>query len=83
MQPEVKKYLSDMAAAAAAIDVFCLDRAPSDLSSDNLFRSAVYYQFVIIGEALSQLRRLDEPTFDRISEASRIVGFRNQVIHGY
>ena len=43
----------------------------------------MYYQFVIIGEALSQLRKIDEPTFNRISEAPRIIGFRNQIIHGY
>jgi uncharacterized protein with HEPN domain len=44
--------------------------------------AAVYYEFVIIGEALTNLRQTDEPTYDRISENSRIVGFRNQIIHG-
>ena len=37
----------------------------------------------MIGEAISQLRQIDEPTFDTITEAPRIVGFRNQIIHGY
>jgi len=83
MPPEVKKYLSDMTEAAAAIETFCRGRVIADLSSDKFFRSAVYYQFVIIGEALSQLHKIDEATFARITEATRIVGFRNQIIHGY
>lgn len=36
-----------------------------------------------MGEALSQLRNFDRQTYDRISESTRIVGFRNQVVHGY
>ena len=37
----------------------------------------------MIGEALSQLRKIDESTYDRISENWKIVGLRNQLIHGY
>jgi len=83
MLPEVKKYLTDMADAANEITSFCAGRSESDFTSDKQLRSAVYFQFVIVGEALSQLRKLDESIFDQISEAPRIVAFRNQVIHGY
>jgi uncharacterized protein with HEPN domain len=38
---------------------------------------------VIIGEALARLRALDEPTSYRVTECRRIIGFRNQIIHGY
>jgi uncharacterized protein with HEPN domain len=38
---------------------------------------------VIIGEALTQLRSFDPQTAQRISDFSRIIGFRNQVVHGY
>jgi uncharacterized protein with HEPN domain len=48
-----------------------------------LLRAGIYYEFVVVGEALSQLRELDEATAERISEHWRIVGFRNQIIHGY
>jgi uncharacterized protein with HEPN domain len=48
-----------------------------------MLRSAIYWQFALIGESLSKLRNLDPPTFDLISESWRIVGFRNQILHGY
>jgi len=38
---------------------------------------------VIIGEALSQLRLRDESMVEHITESHRIIGFRNQIVHGY
>lgn len=83
MQLETRKLLLDMFEAVASIEEFIKGRTLADLAHDKLFRSAISYQFVIIGEAISQLRRLDQTTFDGITESSRIVGFRNQIIHGY
>ena len=83
MQPEVRKLLGDMADAADSIITFTRDRELADLATDDLFRSAIYWKFSVIGEAMTQLRRLDEPTADAISESKRIVAFRNQIIHGY
>ena len=37
----------------------------------------------MIGEALAQLRHQDEATAQQLSEYARIIGFRNQIIHGY
>jgi uncharacterized protein with HEPN domain len=83
MRPETRKLLLDMLEAVASIEEFAQGRAFADLGRDKLFRSGISYQFVIIGEAISQLRRLDPATFEESSESSRIVGFRNQIIHGY
>lgn len=41
------------------------------------------WNFVIIGEALSQLNKLDSATAELITESRRIIAFRNQLIHGY
>lgn len=46
-------------------------------------RDAVNWNFCVIGEALSQLKKSDEPTARRITDHSRIIGLRNQLIHGY
>jgi uncharacterized protein with HEPN domain len=46
-------------------------------------RSAVERQFAIIGEALSQLAKLDPGLATRIPELRRVVAFRNGLIHGY
>ena len=83
MQPESKKFLADVLDSAIAIETFTQGRELTDLTQNVLLRSAVYWQFAIIGEALSQLRRLDSATFERITDSWRIVGFRNQILHGY
>ena len=75
MQPESRKLLSDMLEAAKAILEFTDGKDFPELGQDKLLRSGIYYQFVIIGEALTQLRHFDRPAYDRISESSRIVGF--------
>ena len=83
MPPEHKKFLFDMQRSAILITQFIAGKSVSDFKQDQLLRSAVYYQFTIIGEALSQLRAIDSGIEQRISETPRIIGFRNQVIHGY
>ena len=83
MPPESRKLLLDMLDAASSILRFVQGKQAAELQRDDLLRSALYYQFVIVGEALSQLRARDELTFDQISENWRIIGFRNQIIHGY
>jgi uncharacterized protein with HEPN domain len=83
MQPESRKFLTDVREAARSVSTFTTGRALEDFKTDNLLKSAVYWQFAIIGEALSQLRRIDPPVLPQISESNRIIAFRNQIIHGY
>ncbi len=72
-----------MQAAANAIAEFTTGRNLSDLAADKLLRAAIYYEFVVIGEALARLHQSDPQTAEKISEHWRIIGFRNQIIHGY
>lgn len=83
MPPESRKLLLDMQAAANSIDEFVAGKTVADLANDKLLRAGIYFQFMIVGEALSQLRDLDEATTERLSEYWRIIGFRNQIVHGY
>ncbi len=46
-------------------------------------RAATERMFEIMGEAMTRLRDTDEETFQAISGAGSIVGFRNRLIHGY
>ena len=48
-----------------------------------MLRAAVERQFELIGEALSQLARVDEVLVARISEYQRIIAFRNVLVHQY
>ena len=83
MQLEAKKYLYDIQQAAVRISEFTSGKQFEDYRSNTMLRAAVERQFEIIGEALSQLARLDERLVQRISEHRRIVAFRNILIHGY
>jgi uncharacterized protein with HEPN domain len=83
MQPESAKYLRDMLDAASAIEQYTQGRSVDDFLQLTWVRHAANWNFCIIGEALSQLKRIDEGTAARITEHSKIIGFRNQLIHGY
>ncbi len=83
MRLEAQKFLADALDAALSIEEFTRDRSFADMGQDKLLRSGIYWQFAIIGEALAQLRKIDEAVFNRISDSWRIVGFRNQIVHGY
>ena len=48
-----------------------------------VLHSAVERKFTIVGEALSQLARIDAQLAASIPQLSEIVAFRNFLIHGY
>jgi uncharacterized protein with HEPN domain len=83
MLPKTRKLLSDMAEASDAISEFVANVNLPQFLENKIVRAAVYYEFLIVGEVLSQLRQVEESVADRISEHQRIIGFRNQIIHGY
>ncbi len=83
MQLEAKKYLYDVQQATRRLTEFTAGKDFNDYQQDPMLRAAVERQFEIIGEALGQLAKLDRTIAARISEHSRIIAFRNILIHGY
>jgi len=83
MRPESKKFLYDIRKAGELLAEFAEDKTLSDYLADAFLRSAVERQFEIIGEALSQAIKLEPDLANAISEAKRIISFRNILIHGY
>jgi uncharacterized protein with HEPN domain len=83
MQPESAKFLSDIAEAAARITAYTQNKTLADFLATSELRDAVQWNFMIIGEALSQLAKSDTVTPAKITEWRRIIAFRNQLIHGY
>ncbi len=83
MRLESLKYLYDLAHAATLALEFVQGKTYSDHTSDAMLRSAVEPQVAILGEALTQLAKVDSQTASRITEYQRIIAFRNILIHGY
>ena len=83
MQLESRTLLTDALTAVDLIEQFTRGRKLEDLAANPLLRSGIYWQFAVLGEALSRLQKVDTATFELISESWRIVGFRNQILHGY
>ena len=82
-QLDIRKYLFDINEACELLIQFTAGKAFSDYTASPMLRSAVERQFEIIREALVQLLRLDPSLRSRISDAGRIIAFRNRLIHGY
>ena len=83
MHADARKLLWDAQEAVARISRFTDGKTFADYEADDYFRSAVERQFEIVGEAFSQLSRVDANTAAAIPKLSRIVAFRNVLIHGY
>lgn len=77
------KYLWDAHRAAERVARFTFGRSFSDYLADDMMRAAVERQFEIMGEAFAGLRRVDPALARAIPDLSRIVAFRNVLIHGY
>ncbi len=83
MQRDLRLYLWEIREAGDRIATFIRDQSFDDYLSNVLLRSAVERQAGIIGEAIAQLTKLDPTLVARLPDASKIVGFRNRLIHGY
>ncbi|MEM9673289.1 MAG: DUF86 domain-containing protein [Cyclobacteriaceae bacterium] len=83
MDERILKWLYDIRAAILEIESYFED-IPKDFNqyeSNILLKRAVERDLEIIGEAVNRIIQRD-PSFP-ISDAKRIVGLRNQIIHSY
>ena len=76
-------YLSDIIEACDAIVVAIAGVDLETYLSNRMIRSAVEREFIIIGEAITSLERLNADLASRITHARLIVGFRNRLAHEY
>jgi len=83
MNEKVLKCLYDIKLAISEIDSF-VDTIPDNIEEytrQPIVKRAVERNLEIIGEAVNRILK-EEPGFP-IENANRIVGLRNQIIHGY
>ena len=80
---EPRVYLLDIQQAIDLLRVAVRGKTVAEYERDAILRSAVERQFVIIGEALTQVLRLMPELQTRISHTRQIIAFRNILVHGY
>ena len=83
MQLEARKYLYDIQQAAGLLDEFVTGKTFADYQRDAMLRAAVERKFEIIGEAMTQLAKIDKAVAAQVGEYQRIISFRNVLIHEY
>ena len=82
MKKETKLYLHDLLKAIAKIENFMTNNNDfNTYQSNEMLKSAVERQLLVIGEAVNRILKT-EPSVP-ITNARRIVDFRNFVIHEY
>jgi uncharacterized protein with HEPN domain len=83
MLPEISKLFRDMQDAATKIARFAPGKTYDQYAGDEQLQWSVERGLEIIGEALSQLRRIDPIIAERITDWKAIISFRNVLIHSY
>lgn len=83
MEREAKKRLFDALEACFAVLAFVAQHTLEAFESNELLASAVERKLEIVGEALSQFRKLVSDAETTLPDLHRIVGLRNRLIHGY
>lgn len=82
MTGEIRKYLSDILIAIDLIEDFMSDVVDfNSYEKDAKTQSAVERQLMIIGEALNQIKKVDQEI--NIKKDKQIIGFRNRLVHAY
>lgn len=54
-----------------------------EYSRNSMVKAAVERKFLVIGEAMTRLKREYPKILDKITDHEKIIGFRNVLIHGY
>lgn len=78
-----RKYLYDIERAGDLILKFTAGKSLSDYQADELLRAGVEREFMTIGEAVSQLAKIDAIVAARLPDHRRLIDFRNVLVHGY
>jgi uncharacterized protein with HEPN domain len=82
MRRDPRTYLWDALRAAGLLQDFSRGKSFADYEADDLLKSAIEWQFEIVGEALNQLSKVAPEITSSIPDLPWIVAFRSILIHG-
>jgi uncharacterized protein with HEPN domain len=83
MEHDSKAYLFDIKQSCEKIENFVKDIDFEKYCSDSLIKAGVERKFLVIGEALTRLRREFPEIINEISDYQKVIGLRNVLVHGY
>jgi uncharacterized protein with HEPN domain len=83
MTRDPASFLWDIEQACRLVGSFVEGADLGTYEANAMMRAAVERQLQNIGEAVSQLSKIDPQLAARIPRQRRLVGFRNVLVHGY
>ena len=83
MPHRTAKLLDDIRGAAAFILEHTSPCTLEEYRRNRLLSAAVERHFIIIGEAINRLAKVDQLVASKLEGYPQIIGFRNIVVHGY
>ncbi|MDO8140981.1 MAG: DUF86 domain-containing protein [Candidatus Brocadiales bacterium] len=83
MDHDPKAYLFDIKQACDEIKEFTQNMSFEEYSLNSMAKAAVERKFLVVGEAMTRLKREYPEILDKITDHEKIIGFRNVLIHGY
>ena len=83
MRRDPRAFLWDIQQGCTHLRKFLHGVEFTEYVDNHLVRSAVERQLQNIGEALSQLSRVDPELAARVPEHRQLIAFRNVLVHGY
>ena len=83
LNEEARERLWDIAAAGRKILNWIGKLSVNELRASPILRAAIEREFIIVGEALRQALQEDSGVTAAITGTSKIVGFRNVLVHNY
>ena len=81
MRREERDNLVAISAAIGEITSYVDGKTSAEYLADSMLRSAVTWQFFLIGEAVRRIARADLETALQITGYRQIIGFRNTLAH--
>ncbi len=83
MDRDPKAYLFDIKQACDEIEQFTSEMGFEQYSRSAMTKAAVERKFLVIGEAMTRLKREHPQLAEKITDHEKIIGFRNVLVHGY
>lgn len=83
MRHNPQKLFEDILRAIDEVETFCRRKTIEDFRADRALQLVVERELEIIGEAMARLQREHADLAGQITDASKIIGLRNVLAHGY